>query len=157
MGKKKFTYKLKEIERLKNLAFDMELDNAEILNNYSLDDLRLMANGIGSESMPKWSRKTVSALNPSLEAVALIHDIEWSGLKKTREHFKETNKRFKGNGYLAAVYCRAWYDPRRYLVMNTARRFANICQLLGWKAYLTGKRVDYEEHEAEISNDSIDD
>lgn len=151
----KYKYRTDEIILLKKLANDMKLEGAEILDKYALSELQNIANGIGSESMPGWTRDVVSELYPTLEPVALIHDVEWSGETKTKEHFKETNKRFKKNGYKAAVYCRYWFDPRRYLVMYNAKRFATICQLLGWKAYVSGKKEDYDADTADINYEKI--
>ena len=74
-------------------------------------------------------------MHPSLAAVALIHDVEWHETDKTKEKFAESNDRFKQNGYKVAKSEFAWYNPRRYVVMNQARRFGNYCQLFGWDAW----------------------
>ena len=29
----------------------------------------------------------------------------------------------------------SWWNPLRYIVMNQARRFGNLCQLFGWSAW----------------------
>ena len=57
--------------------------------------------------------------------------------RQSQEKFDESNARFKQNGYIAAKAEYAWYDPRRYIVMNQARRFGNICQKFGWKAWIS--------------------
>ena len=49
--------------------------------------------------------------------------------------FTESNRRFKRNGAKVAKAEFAWYNPRRYAVMNSARRFGNICQTFGWAAW----------------------
>lgn len=46
-----------------------------------------------------------------------------------------TNDRFKRNGYKTAKAEFGWYNPRRYIVMNQARRFGNICQIAGWDGW----------------------
>lgn len=69
--------------------------------------------------------------------VALIHDVEWHESDKSKERFAESNARFKANGYKVAESEFGWYNPRRYVVMNQARRFGNICQLFGWGAWTT--------------------
>ena len=50
--------------------------------------------------------------------------------------FAGSNERFKSNGRRAAKAAFGWWNPRRYIVMNQARRFGNCCQLFGWKAWL---------------------
>jgi len=154
----KYTYSLDEIVRLRKLALDIGLEEVEILNTFELTQLADMANGIGSESMPSWMRGFVSFLNPSLEPVAFIHDVEWSLEEKSKKHFKESNKRFKKNGHKCAIYFHGWWNPRRYLVMMQASRFAKICQMFGWKAYLSGKPgklEDYSCNEAELDYETI--
>ncbi|MBQ6599078.1 MAG: hypothetical protein IJH79_16125, partial [Lentisphaeria bacterium] len=66
-----------------------------------------------------------------------IHDVEWHESDKTQKTFDESNARFKTNGYKVAGAEFGWYNPRRYVVMNQARRFGNICQLFGWKAWMS--------------------
>ena len=53
------------------------------------------------------------------------------------ELFSKTSGIAKANGYKVAEAEFGWYNPRRYIVMNQARRFGNICQLFGWKAWTT--------------------
>ena len=80
-------------------------------------------------------RGLVSALHPSLAVVAFIHDIEWHESDGSKEKFTESNNRFKTNGYTVAKANYSWWNPLRYIVMNHARRFGNICQLFGWAAW----------------------
>ena len=77
----------------------------------------------------------ISALHPSLAAVAFIHDIEWHESDQSKEKFAASNERFKRNGYAAAKAEYGWWNPLRYIVMNQARRFGNVCQLFGWSAW----------------------
>ena len=67
--------------------------------------------------------------------MAFIHDIEWHESDGSKEKFTESNNRFKTNGYTAAKANYSWWNPLRYIVMNHARRFGNICQLFGWAAW----------------------
>ena len=64
-----------------------------------------------------------------------------------------SNKRFKRNGYKVASAEYAWYNPRRYVVMNQARRFGNICQCFGWAAWMapfTAKDVEEQQANAAL-------
>ena len=108
-----------------------------ITASYSLLYLALaqIYNGIGPDAFPEWLRKGVSALHPSLAAVAFIHDIEWHESDGSKEKFTASNDRFKRNGYRVAKAQFGWYNPRRWIVMNQARRFGNVCQLFGWSAW----------------------
>ena len=125
----------KEIKELKQLAEACQLENREILEQYTLKELAAIFNGIGPDAFPDWLRNAITALHPSLSVVAFIHDVEWHESDQSREKFTESNERFKTNGYAVAKYKFGWYDPRRYIVMNQARRFGNICQTFGWSAW----------------------
>lgn len=123
--------KLKEIRRLRELAEKYGLEDREILSKYPMNRLAQIYNGIGPDAFPEWLRGCVTALHPSLAAVAFIHDVEWHESDGTDETFKATNDRFKRNGYRVAEAEYGWWNPRRYAVMNQARRFGNYCQRFG--------------------------
>lgn len=127
---------LKETKRLKILAEELQLENWELIKKYKLVELASICNGIGPEAFPDWLRDFISAIHPSLAVVAFVHDIEWHESDHSKEKFTESNNRFKRNGYLVAKKEYGWYNPRRYLVMNDARRYGNLCQLFGWDAWL---------------------
>lgn len=123
---------------LRKKAYELELDNKEILDKYTDDDLEKIYNGIGPDSFPEWLRNAVSALHPTLEVAAFIHDVEWHESDGSREKFYASNNRFKRNGYAAAKARYSCLDPRRYIVMNQARRFGNLCgTLFGLSAWQT--------------------
>ncbi len=129
--------RLKEIKELKKQAEEFQLENREIIRKYNMQELCSIYNGIGPDAFPDWLRDAISALHPSLAVVAFIHDIEWHESDKSKEKFAESNDRFKQNGYKAAKAQFGWYNPRRYIVMNQARRFGNICQHFGWDAWVS--------------------
>lgn len=127
--------RLKEVKELKALAEELQLENREIIRKYKITELASIYNGIGPDSFPEWLRGLVSALHPSLAVVAFIHGIEWHESDGSKEKFTESNNRFKTNGYMVAKANYSWWNPLRYIVMNHARRFGNICQLFGWAAW----------------------
>lgn len=127
--------RLKEIKELKRQAEEFQLEDREIIGKYSMAELAAIYNGIGPDAFPEWLRDTISALHPSLAVVAFIHDIEWHESDRSKEKFAASNERFKRNGYATAKAQFGWYNPRRYIVMNQARRFGNVCQLFGWSAW----------------------
>ena len=126
---------LHEIKELCNFAEECGLENREILAKYKNVELASIFNGIGPDSFPSWLRNAITAIHPSLAVVAFIHDVEWHESDQSKEKFTESNERFKTNGYAVAKHKFGWYDPRRYIVMNQARRFGNICQTFGWNAW----------------------
>ena len=127
---------LKEVKRVSELCEKYELEGREVIKGYTNTQLGSMYNGIGPEKFPGWLRAVLDALHPSLAPVAFIHDIEWSLSDGSKESFTASNKRFKRNGSRVAKAEYAWYNPRRYAVMNSARRFGNICQKFGWAAWM---------------------
>ena len=127
---------LKEVKRLSELCEKYELEGREVIHGFSNTQLGSLYNGIGPESFPGWLRAVIDFLHPSLEPVAFIHDIEWSLSDGTKDAFTASNKRFKRNGSKVAKAMYGVFNPRRYAVMNTARRFGNICQKFGWAAWM---------------------
>ena len=140
--------KLKEIKRLKELAAKCGLEDREILGKYPMNELVKIYNGIGPDAFPEWLRGFVTALHPSLAAVAFIHDVEWHESDGTDEAFRATNDRFKRNGYKVAEAEFGWWNPRRYAVMNQARRFGNYCQMFGKSGWLKCHRDRLEAEKA---------
>ena len=53
----------------------------------------------------------------------------------TREQFTAANDRFRRNCYTLVKDRYGWYDIRRYLWMNKARRWSNYCELFGWSGW----------------------
>ncbi|MBR1609170.1 MAG: hypothetical protein IJ678_06090 [Kiritimatiellae bacterium] len=123
------------VASLRALANEWELEGREILDAFTTQGLAGIYNGLGSDGMPAWLRSAATYLSPDLEPVALIHDVEWHLSDGSREGFTASNERFRRNGCRAAKARFGWADPRRYLLMHRARRFANYCRLFGWSAW----------------------
>ncbi len=144
---------LKEVKRLKELCEKYELEGRGVLDGFPNTKLASMYNGIGPEKFPGWLRAVLDFIHPSLAPVAFIHDVEWTLSDGTKESFTASNKRFKRNGSKVAKAEYAWYNPRRYAVMNSARRFGNICQTFGWAAWMapfTAKDVEEQKANAAV-------
>ena len=128
-----------KIQALRDMVSRWNLDDAGLLSKYTDEELGRMYNGIGPEAFPDWIRSTLDGLNPTLEPVAFIHDVEWSQPEKSKEAWKESNRRFYENGVKAAKAKYAWWNPLRYRVIRTARIFADLCSTpVARKAYLAG-------------------
>lgn len=125
---------VEEIENLMRTCVDYGLDGLEIAEQFTLEELADIYNGIGPDRFPEVIRKALDKMHPSLLPVAFIHDIQYH-VGGTKEDFTASNDLFKSNGKRMAFARYAWYDPRRYLVWNTSRRFGNLCELFGLKGY----------------------
>lgn len=123
-----------ELHDLIQKARDLKLENVEILDRYSEAEIAEIYNGIGPDRFPDWLRKIVTESAELFEAAALIHDVEYDE-GGTREQFTAANDRFRRNCYTLVKDRYGWYDPRRYLWMNKARRWSNYCELFGWSGW----------------------
>lgn len=115
-------------------AYALDLENVHILDKYSITEIGKIYNGIGPDRFPDWLREIVTASADLFEPAALIHDVEYHE-GGTREQFTAANDRFKQNCYTLVKDRYGWYDPRRYLWLNKARRWGNYCQLFGWEGW----------------------
>lgn len=115
-------------------ARELRLENVEILDRYSEEEISRIYNGIGPDRFPDWLRKIVTESAELFEAAALVHDVEYDE-GGTREQFTAANDRFRRNCYTLVKDRYGWYDPRRYLWMNKARRWSNYCELFGWSGW----------------------
>lgn len=128
------------VKELIKKARKLRLENVEILDRYSVDEVSVIYNGIGPDRFPEVLREFLNTLHPTLQVVALIHDLEYHE-GGTREQFTESNDRFYRNGKTAAFAEYGWYDPRRYLVWNKARQFSKLCELFGWSGWTKPEEV----------------
>lgn len=128
--------KYKEVKTLLGLCEYYSLENYEIAKKYSASELTKIYNGIGPDSFPEWLRDVLDFLHPSFGPVVLIHDVEWHESDGTRESFNKSNERFARNGIKIAKKEYSWWNPRRYIVINKAKRFAAYCQMFGWNAWV---------------------
>lgn len=123
-----------ELHDLIQKARKLRLENVEILDRYSEAEIAEIYNGIGPDRFPGWLRKIVTESAELFEAAALIHDVEYDE-GGTREQFTAANDRFRRNCYTLVKDRYGWYDIRRYLWMNKARRWSNYCELFGWSGW----------------------
>lgn len=137
-------YSVSEIAELVAECGAAGLENRDILNRYSFEELTHIMNGIGADWMHPVLRDAISALNPSLVPVSLIHDVECYEAQRygaTEADFVASNRRFRRNGCRMANYRYRWYDPRRYCVKAKGWEFSRILQRFGRSAFF-GKAGD---------------
>ena len=129
------------VKELIRKARELNLENVGILDRYSVEEIAGIYNGIGPDRFPEVLREFLNTLHPTLQVVALIHDLEYYE-GGTRKQFTESNDRFYRNGKTAAFAEYGWYDPRRYLVWNKARQFRNLCELFGRSGWTKPEGVE---------------
>lgn len=90
-------------------------------------------NGIGADHWPNWLRAALTALLRPFQAAALVHDWEYSREAKTYRAFTAANRHLAVNIAREALYdCRPGVIPAGILA-------AVLCQIFGWRAYLSGR------------------
>lgn len=122
-------------KRMLNLAILYGLSGSGWVRTFSLETLARDFNGIGPEWFPSRLREAIDKLHADLLPMAFIHDVRWSHSNGEYSYFKSSNEELKRNGYLIAKVKYPWYRPERYIRMNQARVFGNLCQVFGWSAY----------------------
>ena len=91
------TATLEEINELRSLCTDYDLDGRQILCNYLNSELTHIYNGAGPDSWHDWSRKTLTDFLSLYKPVVLIHDVQFHESDGTREAFDKTVSDWKRN------------------------------------------------------------
>lgn len=128
-------YTLEKIAALRQKCADLKLEGAEKLDKYTDAELQKICNGIGPEVFPYGVRSITTSLHPTLEPVAMLHDIDFEESDGTKTTFTAANDRYYSNGCIAAKAEYAWCNPVRYIVIAQALRHSRLCQLWGWTGY----------------------
>lgn len=128
-------YSLEEIAALRQRCKALNLEGSQKLNKYTDEELQVICNGIGPEAFPYGIRSVTSTLHPTLEPVAMVHDVEFEESDGLKSSFTDANDRYYTNGVIAAKAEYGWYNPARYIVMAQALRHSRLCQLFGWHGY----------------------
>lgn len=129
------------VAKLVHKAQQLKLEGVEILDNYSLDEIGQIYNGIGPDRFPDWLREAVTDSAGIFEPAAVIHDIEYN-IGGTWQNFTDANERFKRNCYKLVKDEYGWWNPLRYAWLNKARRWAHYCQMFGWEGFHKRKEDD---------------
>lgn len=129
---------LADAENLYAEALKLQLSGAELLAD--LEGVCRECNGIGAEWMGGFLRGLVTALNPTLNPVAAIHDRRYAVCKSAEEQ-KFADDEFRENGRKAA-YRYGWWRPRRYVVLRNTNVFYAALRVAGHKAWEENKNAD---------------
>ena len=124
-------YTLEKIKKLREKAYFLKLNGCELLEQFTDEELQKICNGIGAEWFPEKVRKIISAINPSFEASALLHDLMYH----IDYGFDKSNELLKINGKIEAKAEYSWYNPIRYIALHRAKVFSRLCQKFGKNAY----------------------
>lgn len=131
------------IQSWRRFASEHRLEGSIILFETSDEEIKALCNGIGSSSMPAWSRDFLDKLHPSMRIAAAIHDLEYALLEdRSDSSFRECNARFQRNCIAVCRILYGWYDPRRYLAIHDAKKFRAILDLCGKPAWRKARK-DY--------------
>jgi len=125
------------VKKMLDLTDHYGLSGADFVHSFPIEQLAEDFNGIGPEWFPPKLREAIDNLSEILLPMAFVHDVRWSHSDGTEYYFTRSNEELKKNGYTIAKAECGWYNPRRYLLMNKARVFGNLCQHFGYSAYLT--------------------
>ncbi|MDR0932140.1 MAG: hypothetical protein LBM70_03865 [Victivallales bacterium] len=117
-------------------AAQLHLSGAELLCH--TENVKKYANGIGADWMPKFTRKIISEINPTLVLAADIHDLRYAqgGDELDREF---ADNEMLQNGLKLADDRYMWFDPRRYICRLQMRKFHTILREFGGLAWKKGE------------------
>ena len=116
------------------VATQNNLRGRGILNEFTIEEIQHIYNGLGPDRFPDWLRDIVTMANGLFEPAAMIHDLRYH-IGGTKADFTAANDEFRENCYTLVDAAYAWYDPRRYIWRFRAWRYAGYCEEFGWEGY----------------------
>ena len=127
-------YSLKEIRRLIDLANRFELVGREIINEYSIDQIQKVYNGIGPDRFSEKFRKFLTNMNHDPLPAVLIHDLQFDK-GGSKERFYEVNDELHKNLVILSSCLYSKWNPWRYIQMFRAWYFCKICDKIGFECW----------------------
>lgn len=128
------TYTVKHVQELLKKIEEAKLQGREILRSYLTCEISEIYNGIGPDRFPDWLREIITKTAGIFEPAALIHDVRYQ-IGGTKKDFTRANTEFKKNCYKLVKKEYGWWNPKRYALLNKARRWANYCEFFGLDGY----------------------
>ncbi len=130
-----------KINLLRAEAQLLKLSGADLITNNSNALIRRVCNGIGPSSFSDKARNLLDRFFPHLILPAVIHDLRWYYGKGTYDDFHSANAEFAFNAERVAWHGIAWWRVfRKFGVIWTGARFANLCDKFGWRYYCAAIR-----------------
>lgn len=123
----------------------LQMDDAQIIDNYTMEEIAQIYNGIGPEKFPDGLRRAITFLHPSFAAASLLHDLEYHRGGSPAQ-FRRSNWRLARNAAKSVKKRYNAWHILRYLLLFKALRFAWYCQIFGrssWNAKKTAKESDF--------------
>jgi hypothetical protein len=143
MSKNKLNITVAEAHVLRDNIEKMKLETPVWFELLTYEELAECYNGAGSDSTPKLIRKVLTKLLGFAQEAILIHDAEyqyasrfWATDYYTKDKFHAANRRLGDNAEVLAVKRTPWYSPLRYWRIFVAWRARNICDDLGYDAWI---------------------
>jgi len=121
------------------------MEDSQIIDNYTIEDISHIYNGIGPEKFPDGLRRAITFLHPSFAAASLLHDLEYHQ-GGTPAEFRQSNRRLARNAVKSVKMRYGAWHILRYLLIFKALRFAWYCQFFGkssWNTKKTAKESDF--------------
>ena len=126
MLKSAVKFSKEQIEALKEIAFEKKLKGAEVLNEYTDDEIAESFNGAGSCSEPEWKRYILTKILENRLPAIMIHDVKYRK-GGSDEDFARVNDELEEN--IKALGDKStWWD----FVGRKAKEYSNEYGRPGW-------------------------
>ena len=96
MTKLAIKFTKEQIDSLKRIAFEKKLKGAEVLNEFTDDQIAETFNGAGSSADPEWKRWFLTKVLKSRLPAVMIHDMKYRK-GGTEEDFSKANEDLRDN------------------------------------------------------------
>jgi hypothetical protein len=128
------TLALPEVTELVNKAKEYGLENVEIIDKYTLNEIQRIYNGVGPDSFPAELRDALSDVNIACLPAVLIHDLEYV-TGGTKDEFAASNRRLKVNMRKCVKENYSIFNPFYWWYWFEARVFSKLCQKFGFSGW----------------------
>ena len=123
-----------DVENLIKMAFFYQLSHREVLEEYTLDEIRAEYNGFGPDRWPHEVRDVLSWLLQDILEAVLVHDMDFvkGGDEKA---FHEANKALERNMKKLARKKHGIFSLRRYFLLFLAPKIRELADLYGQEGW----------------------
>lgn len=96
MTKSAVKFTKEQVEALKRIARDAELEGRDVLDQFSDDEIVQSFNGTGASSLPEWERYILTKLTGRKLPAVMIHDMQYRR-GGSEEERRKTNRQLARN------------------------------------------------------------